>query len=239
MTDDDAPGWFRALVESTPDVYFRYRLIAPRRFEYLSPSVEALCGHPASAFHDDPALCLTIVPREERRVLRQVLRASRGLTLTLHVRRGRSAVPVELRTVAVVQQRRVVAVEGVVRALELPLFATGPAPLTEPVQQRLVALIGEVHALLHRLPPKPAANTLRVGDLVFDPDRLTVTDQGAPVSLTGRELLVLRHLLLRRGRVISRAQILDAVWEPGFEGGERTVDVHVSRLRRKLPSLRP
>lgn len=236
---DDPPEWFRALVDSTPDVYFRYRVVAPRGFEYVSPSIEPLTGHPPSAFLENPRLCFGIVPREERPALRQIVRASRSLTLTVHVRRGKTVIPVDVRTVAVVRSGRVIAVEGVLRTAARPLFAQNPPPLAEPTQQRLVALIGEVHAILHRLPvASPGSSVVHLGGLVFDPERLSVTDNGVPIALTGRELLVLRHLLLSKGRVVSRSQLLQAVWEPGFEGGERTVDVHVSRLRRKLPSLR-
>ena len=55
--------------------------------------------------------------------------------------------------------------------------------------------------------------------------------------LTSRELMVLRYLVLRPGRVVSRTQLLTDVWGYQYTGDDRTVDVHVSRLRRKLPSL--
>lgn len=241
--DSGSPDWFRALLDSTPDVYFRYRLSPPRRFDYLSPSVAALTGHRAEAFQADPALCLGVVTREDRRLLRQILRASRGLTLRLTIRRGRTTVPVDVHTVAIVSQRKVVAIEGVVRSLEWPLFtetARQESRGAEPTQQRLVALMGEVHALLHRvLPPAPdAAAVLHLGQLAFDLDRLSVTESGAAVALTNRELRVLRYLLLHAGRVITRDQLLAAAWGDDFDGNDRTVDVHVSRLRGKLPSLR-
>lgn len=245
MSDTISPDWFRALVESTPDVYFRYQLAPARRFEYLSPSIETLTGHPRSAFEHDPALCFGLVLREDRRLLRQILRASRGLSLTLHVRRGRAVVPVEVQTVAVVRNRRLVAIEGVARTLEMPLFTHGASLRAHtaesgPTQQRLVALMGEVHALLHRALPLSATSdrVLRLGELSFDLDRLSASEQGSTVMLTHRERLVLRHLLQHAGRILTREQILAAVWGDDFDGNDRTVDVHVSRLRSKLPSLR-
>jgi two-component system phosphate regulon response regulator PhoB len=114
----------------------------------------------------------------------------------------------------------------------------------EPVQQRLAALMFEVHDLLHRvLPPAPPAaagpaNVLRLGDLALDLDRLTVTAAGEPVVLTTREVLVLRYLLQRSGRIVTRQQLLVDVWAYSYTGDDRTVDVHISRLRRKLPALR-
>ncbi len=68
---NDAPAWFRALVDSTSDVYFRLRLRHPRRFECLSPSIETLTGHARAAFDNDPWLCFGIVSREDRRLLRR------------------------------------------------------------------------------------------------------------------------------------------------------------------------
>jgi DNA-binding response OmpR family regulator len=79
---------------------------------------------------------------------------------------------------------------------------------------------------------------IRLGELEFDADRLTVRDGGLPVKLTSRELLVLKYLLTRQGRIVTREQLLTNVWHNSYTGDDRTVDVHVSRLRKKLPSLR-
>lgn len=100
----------------------------------------------------------------------------------------------------------------------------------------------EVHDLLHRVLP-PATTTqsgsqLKLDGLALDLERLTVTDAGIRVSLTSREVLVLRYLLQRVGRVVTRHQLLTDVWGYSYTGDDRTVDVHISRLRRKLPSLR-
>jgi len=103
----------------------------------------------------------------------------------------------------------------------------------------------EVHDLLQRvLPPgastaaTPAARVLRVGDLSFDPERLVVREGAELVALTSREMLVLRYFLQRPGLVVTRRQLLEDVWGYRYTGDDRTVDVHASRLRRKLPSLR-
>lgn len=156
-------------------------------------------------------------------------------------------IPIEVRTVALVRHRRVVAIEGVARLVVGAQAAPAGQETTggdEPVQQRLAALMFEVHDLLHRvLPPVQVAspggaNTRRLGDLALDVDRLTVTDRGRPVALTTREVLVLRYLLERPGRVVTRQQLLTDVWAYTYTGDDRTVDVHISRLRRTLPSLR-
>lgn len=78
---------------------------------------------------------------------------------------------------------------------------------------------------------------LRAGPLAVDLGTLRVTIEGAPVELTFKEYELLTLLLKRRGQVLTREAILDAVWGPDYYGGERTVDVHIRRLRMKLPEI--
>ncbi len=76
---------------------------------------------------------------------------------------------------------------------------------------------------------------LRHGDLVLDPDRYEVTQAGRPVALTAVEFRLLAALLAAGGRVLSRDQLLDAIYGHGeVEVLDRTIDVHVRRLRDKL-----
>jgi hypothetical protein len=245
-----SPGeWFCALLDTAPDVYFRYSLTPPRGFAYISPSIRALTGRPAADFYADRNLCLSLVAGSDRPALRRVLRSRRSTTMTIRLVRHDVEIPVELRTVALVRRGRLVAIEGVARLAagtrsDPPVAgAIGTVDL-EPVQQRLAALMFDVHDLLHRvLPPacrpaeRPAAHVLRLGRLELDANRLTVTESGQPVTLTPREVMVLRYFLERPGRVVTRAQLLSDVWSYVYDGDDRTVDVHVSRLRRKLASL--
>jgi two-component system, OmpR family, alkaline phosphatase synthesis response regulator PhoP len=78
---------------------------------------------------------------------------------------------------------------------------------------------------------------LRYGPLVMDISRHVVTDRGQEVMLTAKEFNLLRYLLQHRGRVLSRELLLGDVWDYRYTGGTRTVDVHVRRLREKLPLL--
>jgi DNA-binding response OmpR family regulator len=75
------------------------------------------------------------------------------------------------------------------------------------------------------------------GSIVVDPDRHQVTSDGTTVTLTAKEFLLLEYLLQHRGRVLSRDVLLTDVWGYRYTGGTRTVDVHVRRLREKLPLL--
>lgn len=70
-----------------------------------------------------------------------------------------------------------------------------------------------------------------------DPDRLDVTLNGRPVAVTLKEVLLLRYLIRHRGEMLTRDRLLRDVWGHEQLGRSRTLDVHVCRLRRKLPPL--
>lgn len=75
---------------------------------------------------------------------------------------------------------------------------------------------------------------LKIGALVIDRQAHEVTVEGRPVELTAKEYALLVFLCENRGRVKSREQLLARVWGSSYEGGARTVDIHVRRLRAKL-----
>ena len=100
-------------------------------------------------------------------------------------------------------------------------------------------LVARVAALLRRASRPAEATTAPVeyGGIVLDRDHHLVTDGGREVALTAKEFLLLEYLLQHRGRVLSRDRLLTEVWGYRYTGGTRTVDVHVRRLREKLPLL--
>jgi DNA-binding response OmpR family regulator len=71
----------------------------------------------------------------------------------------------------------------------------------------------------------------------MDIDRHVVKTSGQEVHLTAKEFLLLQYLMEHRGRVLSRDLLLTDVWGYSYTGGTRTVDVHIRRLREKLPVL--
>ena len=75
---------------------------------------------------------------------------------------------------------------------------------------------------------------LRYEDLVIDPAGRTVTRNGETITLTFKEFELLKLLVLRRGTVLTRDEILSAVWDYDFAGETRTVDMHIKSLRQKL-----
>ena len=79
---------------------------------------------------------------------------------------------------------------------------------------------------------------LVLADLVLELSAACARDAaGLLLPLTPREYELLRFLALHRGKFFARDRLLDMVWGVGFEGGERTVDIHIRRLRAKMPPL--
>jgi len=100
-------------------------------------------------------------------------------------------------------------------------------------------LVARVRALLRRAQrvDAPLVRPLSLGAIIVDPERHIVLLEGREVALTAKEFLLLAYLLQHRGRVLSRDILLEQVWGYRYTGGTRTVDVHVRRLREKLPPL--
>jgi DNA-binding response OmpR family regulator len=109
--------------------------------------------------------------------------------------------------------------------------------ITKPFSPREV--VARVRAVLRRAASAPpaAGASLTFGDVEVDLERHVVTAGGREVRLTAKEFLLLRYFLEHRGRVLSRDLLLSDVWGYRYTGGTRTVDVHVRRLREKLPVL--
>ena len=99
-------------------------------------------------------------------------------------------------------------------------------------------LTARVGALLRRATrPASPVSLLRYGPILIDADRHHVVVDGQEVKLTAKEFLLLQYLMQHRGRVLSRDLLLTDVWGYQYTGGTRTVDVHIRRLREKVPVL--
>jgi len=93
-------------------------------------------------------------------------------------------------------------------------------------------LVRRVNSLLRR--GSGGLARLRHEGVEIDFDRYEVTDHGAPVSLTVREIELLAALMRNSGKVMSRQQLLDSAWGHDYFGDERIVDAHIKNLRKKL-----
>ncbi|MBA3395484.1 MAG: response regulator transcription factor [Deltaproteobacteria bacterium] len=106
--------------------------------------------------------------------------------------------------------------------------------VTKPFSAR--ELLARIRATVRRVRGQigPANQTLTVGSLVLDPQRMTVMLDGKPIEVTAYEFAILRALAGRPGHVMSREQLLDLAKGSADLSFDRSIDVHVSRLRAKL-----
>ena len=147
-----------------------------------------------------------------------------GLQILARLRRtpGLSHVPVMMLTAKDTELDKVMALDG-----------GADDYLTKPFS--LMELASRCRALLRRGGMvKQASDVLSVGDIVLSPSHREVTVAGEPLKLTLREFDLLEYLMRKPGVVFTRESLLQSVWGWDFDGGSRTVDVHVQTLRQKL-----
>jgi two-component system, OmpR family, phosphate regulon response regulator PhoB len=104
--------------------------------------------------------------------------------------------------------------------------------LTKPFSPR--ELLARIAAVLRRRAPQSTYDAVEVGGLRIEPIARRVTVDGSEVELGATEFRLLHFLMTHANRVHSRAQLLDRVWGDHFFGNERTVDVHIRRLRAAI-----
>jgi two-component system phosphate regulon response regulator PhoB len=105
-------------------------------------------------------------------------------------------------------------------------YITKPFSMTE--------LLARLRAVMRRIRPGLAEDTIKVGDIEMDRAAHRVRRSGKDIHLGPTEFKLLDHLIQHPGRVFSREQLLDAVWGSDVYVEARTVDVHVGRLRKAL-----
>lgn len=104
--------------------------------------------------------------------------------------------------------------------------------LTKPFSPR--ELLARIRALLRRSSPESTDDPVEIGGLRLEPDTFRVSAEGTAVSLSPTEFKLLHYLMKHPDRVLSRAKLLDSVWGDHVFIEERTVDVHIRRLRLAL-----
>ncbi len=97
----------------------------------------------------------------------------------------------------------------------------------------VMELVSRVKAILRRT-EKKAKPVLAYKDIILDEGRHTVLVSGNEVDLTYKEYEILKHLIRNKGIVLTRDRLMEIVWGYDFEQGNRTVDVHIQSLRKKL-----
>lgn len=95
-------------------------------------------------------------------------------------------------------------------------------------------LLARVRAVLRRAAGSDEETSIVVGELTIDPAARSATLAGADLDLSPKEFDLLRYLADRKGTVVSKRELLAEVWREPYGGGEKTIDVHLSWLRKKL-----
>jgi two-component system OmpR family response regulator len=103
--------------------------------------------------------------------------------------------------------------------------------LTKPFS--LKELIARINALSRR-PPQIAENTITIEDIIIDRNKKKVTINGKEIILTTKEFLLLEILAINKGKVISRAEILEGSWDSNADIFSNAIETHISNIRRKL-----
>jgi two-component system alkaline phosphatase synthesis response regulator PhoP len=103
--------------------------------------------------------------------------------------------------------------------------------LTKPIRPK--ALISKVNSLFRRLPSDSIAEKITIGNLVIDRDAYLVTHQGNDIVLARKEFELLYLLATKPGKVFLRNEILNQIWGNEVIVGDRTIDVHIRKIRSK------
>ena len=98
----------------------------------------------------------------------------------------------------------------------------------------LAVLYAKAQALLRRSRGMTAAEVLRAGELELNPARGTVTADGQRIDLPPKECALLRAMMERKNRVLTRDELLDLAWDWDYDGTDRVIDGHIKKLRRAL-----
>jgi PAS domain S-box-containing protein len=198
-------GELLRLVDRAPDVVFRYRLLPPG-FDFVSSAIARVTGFTPEELYDDPASALKIVHPDDRAIVHDLLAKGTG-SVPLVVRWARkdgSYVWVEQRNTPIFNRAR-----------------------------ELVAIEGIAREIVDpTIKTRPHVRV--VGDIRIDFDRARAYVGGREVRLTPSEFRLLVLLSDEPGRLVSRATILEALWNTTHPRGGRTCEVHISKLRSKL-----
>lgn len=165
-------------------------------------------------------LKLALTTQYDAVLLDLMLPGQDGLEVLREIRRHGRAVPVLILTARSLVDDRVLGLD-----LGADDYLSKPFDMKE--------LFARLRAITRRPLIEPST-ILRVADLELDPARREVRRQGTRIDLTTKEFTLLEYLMRKKGMVVTRAMILDHVWDMDYHGGSNLVEVYINYLRRKI-----
>lgn len=154
-------------------------------------------------------------------ILDVILPHKSGLEVCREIREQRLAVPILMLTALGTTDDKIIGLD-----------AGADDYLTKPFEFK--ELLARIRALTRRTADITAGEKLGIADLEMDLVTKTVTRAGKQLSLTAREFALLHYLLRNKGRVLSRVDITEQVWETSFDTGSNVIDVYINFLRKKI-----
>jgi len=200
----------------------------PAIAELVSMQVSDLGMTPVLANRGDDGLARFCQGGIDLVVLDLMLPGLDGLAVCREIRTAPDYVPVLMLTAKSTELDRVLGLE-----MGADDYLTKPFSVAE-LGARIKALFRRGDAFSARATVTPESRVIEVDGLRIDSSRRRVFVKDAEVELTAREFDLLWHFASHRGRVFSRAQLLDAVWGYNHQGYEHTVNTHINRLRNKI-----
>lgn len=104
--------------------------------------------------------------------------------------------------------------------------------ISKPIKPRV--LVSRIRALLRRIDGNASDDLVRIGNLVIDREKYSVTHEGEKLTLPRKEFELLALLISKPGKVFTRDEIMNRVWGDEIIVGDRTIDVHIRKIREKL-----
>ncbi len=198
----------------------------PNIVELLSAALRYAGFEVATATSGNEALQVAERWKPDLLVLDVMLPDLDGFSVVRQLRGRRRAVPVVFLTAKDANEDKV-----------MGLTVGGDDYVTKPFS--LEEMVARIRAVLRRTQGTTEVTRLVTGDLELDEDSHEVWRGGTPVALSPTEFKLLRYLMVNAGRVLSKAQILDHVWNYDFDGNSNIVESYISYLRRKVDLVEP
>ncbi|RAU82032.1 response regulator transcription factor [Pontibacter arcticus] len=154
-------------------------------------------------------------------ILDIILPNMNGLDVCRHIRQQRKTMPILMLTALGTTDDKITGLD-----------AGADDYLTKPFEFK--ELLARIRALTRRVTDNGSGEKLGIADLELDVSKKTVTRGGKALNLTAREFALLYYLLRNQGRVVSRVDITEQVWETSFDTGSNVIDVYINFLRKKV-----